>query len=79
MKDELIAVLEAMRLAQAELAACILPGERNAEITIAKLKGILENRQVLRAMRHLCPTEDSPSLVPGDVKEEFAAAPPSSR
>lgn len=47
-----------MRLAQAELAADILPGERNAEVTIAKLIGILENRQVLKAMRHLYPTED---------------------
>ena len=46
MKYELITVLEAMRLAQAELAAYILSGERNTEVTIAKLIGILENRQV---------------------------------
>jgi hypothetical protein len=79
MKDELITLLEAMRLAQAELAAYILPGERNAEVTIAKLIGILENRHVVKAMRHLYPSDDSPPLVPGDVREEVAPAPPLSR
>jgi hypothetical protein len=79
MKDELITVLEAMRLAQAELAAYILPGERNADVTVAKLIGILENRQVVKAMRHLYPSDNSPPLVPGDVSEEVAPAPPLSR
>jgi hypothetical protein len=44
MKDELVTVLEAVRRAQAELAAYLDSADRNAELTIAKLVGILERR-----------------------------------
>jgi len=50
MKEELTTVLEAMRAAHAELADYLV---RNAELTIAKLVGILERREVVRAMRSL--------------------------
>jgi hypothetical protein len=53
MKDELPTILEAIRAAQAELAAYLDSADRNAELTIAKLVGILERREVVRAMRLL--------------------------
>ena len=57
MKDELPTILEAIRAAQAELAAYLNSADRNAELTIAKLVGILERREVVRAMRLLRPRE----------------------
>src|SRR5215475_9255091 len=57
MKDELPTILEAIRAAQAELAAYLNSADRNAELTIAKLVGILERREVVRAMRLLAPHE----------------------
>ena len=55
MKDELVTVLEAVRRAQAELAAYLDSADRNAELTIAKLVGILERREVVGAVRLLQP------------------------
>jgi hypothetical protein len=48
MKDELVTILEAMRAAQSELAAYLVSTDRNAELTIAKLVGILDRREVVR-------------------------------
>jgi hypothetical protein len=45
---------------------------------VAKLIGILENRQVVKAMRYLYP-DDSPPLVPDDVGGELTLVPPLSR
>jgi hypothetical protein len=53
MKDELTTILEAMRAAQAELADYLVSADRNAELTIAKLVGILERREVIKSMRSL--------------------------
>jgi hypothetical protein len=53
MKDELTIILEAMRAAQGELADYLVSADRNAELTIAKLVGILERREVVKAMRLL--------------------------
>jgi hypothetical protein len=53
MKEELTTILDAMRAAQAELADYLVSADRNAELTIAKLVGILERREVVRAMRAL--------------------------
>ena len=55
MKDELVTVLEAVRCAQAELAVYLDSADRNAELTIAKLVGILERRAVVGAARLLQP------------------------
>ncbi|MEA2961066.1 MAG: hypothetical protein QOI46_1164 [Alphaproteobacteria bacterium] len=41
MKEELVTVLEAVRRAQAELAAYLHSADRNAELALAKLVGIL--------------------------------------
>jgi hypothetical protein len=53
MKDELTTILEAVGAAQAELAAYLTSGDRNAELTIAKLIGILDRRDVVKAARLL--------------------------
>src|SRR5262245_66660466 len=57
MKDDLTTILDAMRAAQAELADYLVSSDRNAELTIAKLVGILDRRDVVRAMRLLRPLE----------------------
>ena len=51
MKEELTTILEAMRTAQAQLADYLVSADRNAELTIAKLVGILDRREVVRAMQ----------------------------
>ena len=65
MKDELVTVLEAVRRAQAELAAYLDSADRNAELTIAKLVGILERREVVGAARLLQPWAARTSLADG--------------
>ena len=53
MKDELTTILEAVGAAQAELAAYLNSADRNAELAIAKLIGILDRRDVVKAARRL--------------------------
>ncbi|HEY6992352.1 MAG TPA: hypothetical protein VH397_01460 [Xanthobacteraceae bacterium] len=53
MNEEFATVLEAMRRAQAELAAYLSSRDQNAELTIAKLVGILDRREVVGATRLL--------------------------
>ena len=53
MKDELTTILDAMRAAQTELAVYLNSADCNAELTIAKLVGILDRRDVVTAMRLL--------------------------
>jgi hypothetical protein len=56
MKDEELAtILDAMRAAQAELAAYLNSADPDAELTLAKLVGILDRREVVRAARQLRP------------------------
>jgi hypothetical protein len=88
MKDQVTTLMEAVRQAQAVLANYLEPGPRNAnylepgprnaEKTLAALVDIFDDKEVVRAMRLLYPQE-SPALVPDDVKEEVAPAPPLSR
>ena len=61
MKDLLI-ILDAVKRAQAELSAYLQPGDRNAELTIAKLTGILQHRDLMRAIDVIYPRIGSPSL-----------------
>ena len=56
MNDELATILDAMRAAQAELAAYLNSAHPDAELTLAKLVGILERRDVVRATRLLRPS-----------------------
>ncbi len=53
MQEEFATVVEAIRRAQAELAAYLGSHDHNAELTIAKLVGILDRREVVSAMRRL--------------------------
>jgi hypothetical protein len=53
MNDELAIILDAMRAAQAELATYLNSADPDAELTLAKLVGILERREVVRATRLL--------------------------
>jgi hypothetical protein len=52
-KDELATILEAMRGAQAELTDYLASADHNSELTIARLVGILDHREVIRATRLL--------------------------
>ena len=61
MKDLLI-ILAAVKRAQAELSPYLQPGDRNAELTIAKLTGILQHRDLMRAIDVIYPRIGSPSL-----------------
>lgn len=50
---QLATVLEALRRAQGELAAYLASSDHDAELTVAKLVGILDRREVVRAARLL--------------------------
>jgi hypothetical protein len=78
MKDQVTTLMEAVRQAQAVLANYVEPGPRNAEKTVSALLDILDDKEVVRAMRLLYP-DASPALVPDEEKEEVAPAPPLSR
>lgn len=62
MKDQLTMMTEAVRRAQAVLAEYMEPGEHNAEVTIARLVGILGHRDVKHAMRLLYRGAESPDI-----------------
>jgi hypothetical protein len=55
MNEELVTVLEAVRCAQAELAAYLHSADRNAELALAKLVGILNRHEVVVAAHLLQP------------------------
>ena len=76
MRDELVTVLEALRRAQAELAFYLDSADRNAELTIAKLVGILDRRDVVGAARLLQPwaADISSSAAVPAPEREFARA-----
>jgi hypothetical protein len=60
MSEEFATVLEAMRRAQAELAAYLSARDQDAELTIAKLVGILDRREVVGATRLLHALHNAP-------------------
>lgn len=75
MQDELVTVLEALRRAQGELASYINSADRNAELTIAKLVGILDRRDVVGAARLLQPwTADIPTSATAPAPESVRAS-----
>jgi hypothetical protein len=76
MKEELVTVLEAVRRAQAELAAYLHSADRNAELALAKLVGILNRHEVVVAAQLLQPgVADIPSPpVPRVAGMELAKA-----
>jgi hypothetical protein len=62
MKDELVIILDALRAAQTELAAYLNSDDPDAELTVAKLVGILDRREVMTATRLLRPPRRSTGI-----------------
>ena len=55
MKDQVTTLMEAVRQAQAVLAEYLEPGPRNAERTLSALLEILDDKEVVTALRLLYP------------------------
>lgn len=66
MKDQLIAILEAVRLSQAALAKHLRPDGPNALTTLKELHRVLDDQNVVRAMAVLYPDVDSPNMSPDE-------------
>ena len=64
MKDQLITVLEALRLAKAELRTHDARRVKNAPRTIQRLKEILFDDRLTQALRSLGQDDEAPSVVP---------------
>ena len=64
MKDQLITVLEALRLAKAELMTHDTRRVKNAPRTVKRLKEILFDDRVSQALRSLGQHDEAPSVVP---------------
>ena len=75
MKDSVIALAEAVRLARLELACYRDTMCRGtAEWTVNRLEQLLGCRQVTEAMAVLAPDAESPSIVPSQPEAEQDAA-----
>jgi len=69
-KEQLVAILEAIRAAQCTLGRC-----RQPNVTVEQLRDILCNARVDHAVRVLSPAEPSPPIVPegGAVRQDATA------
>jgi hypothetical protein len=70
MKDQLITILEALRLAKAELSTHNSRRVKNAPRTLKRLEHILLNEQVTRALGLVGPNVQAPSVVPTQSENE---------
>lgn len=70
MKDQLIAILEAMRLSQAALGKDSERGGATAETTVKELRRFLLEPHVVSAMEALYPSVHSPNIAPTDSPHE---------
>jgi hypothetical protein len=64
MKDQLITLLEALRLAKAELMTHDTRRVKNAPRTIQRLKEIPFDDRLTEALRSLGQDEEAPSVIP---------------
>jgi hypothetical protein len=64
MKDQLITILEAVRLAKAELMTHETRQVKNGPRTVKRLKEILFDDRVTQALRSLGQDDEAPSVVP---------------
>ena len=64
MHDQLTIVLEAMRRAQAKVAFYLEPGNRNAELAFKEIAAILDDPQLMEAVRLLNAPTSAPSVSP---------------
>jgi hypothetical protein len=78
MNDELTIVLEAMRRAQAKIAFYLEPGNRNAEKAFREIARILDDPELMNAMKSLHGSTHAPSVSPDWIseQEEIEASPP---
>jgi hypothetical protein len=70
---ELTIVLEAMRRAQAKVAFYLEPGNRNAEKAFREIAQILDDRDVMKAMKSLYAPTVAPSVSPDSDPEQEGA------
>ena len=70
MQDQLTIVLEAMRRAQAKVAFYLEPGNRNAEKAFKEIAKILDDREVMDAMKFLPAPTPAPSVSPDFMLEQ---------
>ena len=75
MKDQLITLLEAMRLSQSALAKHSLPGGPTAAATIDELRRILADVNVSRAMTTLYPYVEYSGIGPNAQSGELELLP----
>jgi hypothetical protein len=78
MQDHIATLIEAVRRAQAKIAFYSEPGHADDRKAFTELAAIVEDREVVRAMRLLSPP-GGPSLVPDATKEDVSPARPLSR
>ncbi len=64
MKDQLITILEAVRLTKAELMTHETRRVKNGPRTVKRLQEILFDDRVTRALRSLGQDDEAPSVVP---------------
>jgi hypothetical protein len=75
MKDELAVILEAVRRAQAKVAFYLEPGNRDPERAFKEIAQILDDRELMNAMRSLYRPTQSPSVSPELDADGEPAAP----
>jgi hypothetical protein len=72
MKDQLISLIEAVRLCRLELECHRDPHCRSSdEWIVNRLSELLESEDVSRAMQALVPGEQSPSIIPESPMERM--------
>jgi hypothetical protein len=70
MRDQFTIVLEAMRRAQAKVAFYLEPGNRNAEKAFKEIAQILDDRELMNAMKSLYAPSPAPSVSPDFMSEQ---------
>ena len=70
MRDQLTIVLEAMRRAQAKVAFYLEPGNRNAEKAFKEIAQILDDRELMNALKSLYAPTSAPSVSPDVMPEQ---------
>jgi hypothetical protein len=68
MKDQITALMEALRLSQAEIDN-LRRKKQDVFTTVANIEAILDHRVVMAAIRNLAPYSASPGVVPDLVEE----------
>ena len=72
MKDQLLTVVDALIMAKAELNTHYSRRVKNAPRTVERLKAILFDPKVRRAIGVLVPGAEAPSLVPNGEEQQDA-------